>query len=170
MSYGKMEICFLTQPHQDANIKAMEDHGKSRQQIQQPGENAEEDGQKKQPRNPTSSPAVRMGASVHLIKGVDMSQQLEFDFYHTEYSIQIRDGVEWRWKTFKTSLTRKRLTESFSCQAVEAVGICPKHNYHIHCDMARHCHVMLNIPEDDPDWPFGKLCTVCFHEAITKLG
>jgi hypothetical protein len=111
-----------------------------------------------------------MGASVRLIKDVDMSQQLELDFYHTEYMIMIRDGIEWSWKHFKTSIPRQRLTGSFSCQTVESVGICPKHGDPIHCDMASRCHVMLDIPDDDPDANFGKLCTVCFHDAITKLG
>lgn len=97
--------------------------------------------------------------------------QLTFDFDNTDYSIMIRhaDGIEWSWKHFKTSLPRQRLTAAFSCQTVEKVGICPKGSL-IQCDMASHCHVMLDIPEDDPDRNFGKLCTVCFHDAITKLG
>lgn len=117
-----------------------------------------------------TSPAVLKGANVHLIKGADMSQQLELDFYNTEYMIMLQEGVEWSWKHFKTSIPRQRLIESFNCRTVEEVGICPRFDAALQCDMASHCHVMLNLSEDDPDYGKGKLCTVCFHDAITRTG
>ena len=101
-----------------------------------------------------------------------MSQQLELDFENTptEYTMILeKDGWPEHFR-LKTSIPRDRLISFFSCQTIESVGICPRNNYKIQCDMASSCHPCLVMDENDPDWKFGKLCTVCFHDAITKLG
>jgi len=93
-----------------------------------------------------------------------------FDLQGMDYQIMIREGFwNWSWKTFHTSIPRERLL-TFDCNLAREIGVCPTHDSGIECSMASHCHVMLKMYEDDPDCVHGKLCTVCFHDAITKLG